>query len=111
MVYGGAATVILLLGVDEPLWISYLMAHAAITTIVLLAPPAAKIWPVIPLRLVRDLYHLVLVLAVPAVQGVLRLAPLTGRELALALVAGVAAVVWRAPGVRHGYEERPGTPR
>jgi hypothetical protein len=32
---------------------------------------------------------------------VLRLAPLTGDELALALVAGVAAVVWRAPGVPH----------
>lgn len=58
MVYGGAATVILLLGVDEPLWTSYLMAHAAITTIVLLAPPAAKIWPARPLRLVRDMYHL-----------------------------------------------------
>jgi len=54
---------------------------------------------------------LVVTLAVPAVQGVLRLAPLTGGELALALVAGVAAVAWRAPGVRHGDEDRPGTPR
>jgi membrane-associated phospholipid phosphatase len=58
LVYGAVAMTVVLIGVDEPLRSPYLAAHAAITAVVLLAPPAATIWPVMPLRLVRDLYHL-----------------------------------------------------
>lgn len=43
---------------DAPRWPALVATYAAIGAVILSSAPAARRWPALPLRLVRDLYHL-----------------------------------------------------